>query len=72
MRLVEGVDYYVENGKWVFTEKFLLTRPCCGNGCRHCPYQKHGQIREIGLATCFKNECMAGSTPPLATKPPSE
>jgi hypothetical protein len=38
MKLVENVDYYIENGKWVFTEKFLLTRPCCHNGCRHCPY----------------------------------
>jgi hypothetical protein len=33
--------YYVENGLYVFTEKFHLKRGyCCANGCRHCPYKK--------------------------------
>ena len=37
--LVEGEDYYLENGNWVFTAKFLLKRGyCCRSGCRHCPY----------------------------------
>ncbi len=37
--LVEGVDYYVENGFWVFTAAYHLKRGfCCGSGCRHCPY----------------------------------
>jgi hypothetical protein len=37
--LVEGTDYYLENGYWVFTEHFLRKRGrCCGSGCRHCPY----------------------------------
>jgi hypothetical protein len=36
----EGEDYYVnEDGRVVFTAKYLLQRGyCCGNGCRHCPY----------------------------------
>lgn len=34
-----GVDSYVENGRWVFTERRHLKRGyCCGSGCRHCPY----------------------------------
>jgi hypothetical protein len=38
-RLVEGRDYYFENGLMVLTEYFLLKRGyCCENGCRHCPY----------------------------------
>jgi len=38
-RLVEGVDYYLENGLYVFTERYLLNRGyCCESGCRHCPY----------------------------------
>ena len=39
--LVEGEDYYLnEQGLLVLTEKYLLERGyCCGNGCRHCPYQ---------------------------------
>lgn len=38
--MIEGEDYYVdENGLLVFTEKYLLQRgTCCGNGCRHCPF----------------------------------
>jgi hypothetical protein len=37
--LVEGIDYYIENGLWVFTAKYHLARgSCCGSGCRHCPY----------------------------------
>lgn len=39
--LVEGEDYYVENGLYVFTASYLLRRGyCCGSGCRHCPYPK--------------------------------
>ena len=39
--MIEGVDfYYEENGYIVFTEKYHLEKGhCCGNGCRHCPYQ---------------------------------
>jgi hypothetical protein len=38
--LIEGVDfYYDESALMVFTEKYHLQRGyCCGNGCRHCPY----------------------------------
>jgi hypothetical protein len=36
---IEGEDYYVENGRWVFTAAYHLKRGfCCGSGCRHCPY----------------------------------
>jgi len=38
-QLVEGIDYYRENGFVVFTERYLLNRGyCCESGCRHCPY----------------------------------
>jgi hypothetical protein len=38
-RLVEGIDYYMENGFMVFTAHYLLNRGyCCESGCRHCPY----------------------------------
>jgi len=37
--LIEGVDYYIENGLWVFTAEYLKKRGyCCQSGCRHCPY----------------------------------
>jgi hypothetical protein len=38
--IVEGVDfYYDKTGLMVLTEKYHLDKGfCCGNGCRHCPY----------------------------------
>ena len=42
--LVEGVDFYMENGFMVFTAVYLNKRGfCCRSGCRHCPY---GYVRE--------------------------
>lgn len=39
MALVEGRDFYMDNGLMVLTAHFLKNRGyCCGNGCRHCPY----------------------------------
>lgn len=37
-----GHDGYLdpETGLFVMTRLALLRRPCCGNGCRHCPYQE--------------------------------
>lgn len=37
--LIENKHYYLENGRVVFTALFHLERgSCCGNKCRHCPY----------------------------------
>ena len=37
--LIEGIDYYVEGGLFVFTAQYLRERGyCCTSGCRHCPY----------------------------------
>ena len=48
----KGIDYYLENGKIIYTEQYLKRRgTCCGsgdNGCRHCvfspPYEKGNRI----------------------------
>ena len=39
-KLVEGEDfYYNAQGYVVFTAKYHLKKgTCCGNGCKHCPY----------------------------------
>ena len=39
--MIEGIQYYKEpDGKWVFTAAYHKERGyCCGNACRHCPYQ---------------------------------
>lgn len=49
MQLEEEIDYYLENGLMVMTEKFHQDRGyCCGSGCRHCPYKtKHQRIKEL-------------------------
>lgn len=48
--LVKGADFYIEKGRYVFTEQFLRNRGhCCESGCRHCPYgfkEKVGKRRE--------------------------
>ena len=37
--LILGIDYYLDEGRWVFTAHFLAKRGyCCESGCRHCPY----------------------------------
>ena len=39
-QLIENEDFYMENGLFVLTEKYLKKRGyCCGSGCRHCPYR---------------------------------
>jgi len=37
---IQFEDYYLEDGRIIFTEKYLRKKGvCCGsNKCRHCPY----------------------------------
>ncbi len=40
IELIEGKHYYIENGLMVFMEAYHLARGnCCGNACRHCPFE---------------------------------
>jgi hypothetical protein len=40
MKIEEGLDYYYnDEGMMVLTAHYLLNRGyCCGNGCKHCPF----------------------------------
>jgi hypothetical protein len=53
--------YYLENGKVVFTPEYHMARGyCCGNKCRHCPFNpKHikGNIQLNEQYKNKKNEC---------------
>lgn len=42
-KFLQDIHYYLEGERVVFTALFHLERgQCCGNGCRHCPYDpKH-------------------------------
>ncbi len=45
-------DFYVEHGRVVFTAQYLLRRgACCGNGCRHCPYESEPSALAAGNPT---------------------
>lgn len=36
---IESPDFYIEDGKYVFTKEFHIKRgSCCGNVCKNCPY----------------------------------
>ncbi len=49
--LVEGIDFYYENGFMVFTAEYLRKRGyCCRSGCRHCPYGFKPEADEDGKA----------------------
>ncbi len=37
---IQPGDFYFDNGLMVFTATYHERRGyCCGNDCRHCPYQ---------------------------------
>ena len=43
--LAEGIDYYIEAGRWVFTAAYHRRRGyCCASGCRHCPYPSGDEV----------------------------
>jgi biotin synthase-like enzyme len=48
-KLVQDIHYYMDGERVVFTALFHLERgQCCGNGCRHCPYDpKHKKGTKI-------------------------
>jgi len=58
--LMEGVDYTLEGGRWVFTRAYHLKRgSCCGSGCRHCPYPPDAKVETC--PRCQKQfACQAG------------
>ncbi|MCO5249014.1 MAG: cysteine-rich CWC family protein [Chitinophagales bacterium] len=44
-KYIEDVHYYIDQGKWVFTDLYHLQKGyCCQNGCRHCVYGFTKQI----------------------------
>ena len=41
---LEPKDFYWEGGIMVMTEEYHKKRGyCCGNNCRHCPYEPNNQ-----------------------------
>jgi hypothetical protein len=45
LEFIENTHYYLEKGKFVFTEIYHLQKNyCCQNSCRHCPYGFKKQV----------------------------
>ena len=59
--LLEGIDfYYNEEGYLVLTEAYHLQRgSCCGNGCKHCPYD-YENVPEIRRLELMRRRIEAG------------
>ncbi|MBS1947921.1 MAG: hypothetical protein JST47_09155 [Bacteroidetes bacterium] len=57
-QLIEGKDYYYnEDGYIVLTEKYHLERGyCCGNGCKHCPYDYENSPEPKRKELCQKKK----------------
>jgi hypothetical protein len=63
MSLVEDRDFYIENGKYVFTAFYLMNRGyCCNCNCRHCPYRNENTETVINKAVLTgKEDIIIGS-----------
>ena len=50
----ENIHYYKDEDRVVFTALFHIQRgSCCGNGCKHCPYDPKYQKGRVVLAEKF-------------------
>ncbi|CAM2070689.1 DUF5522 domain-containing protein [Sulfidibacter corallicola] len=46
--------YLTPEGYTVFTERFHMSRGfCCGNGCRHCPFEPRAQKNNRHVAAAY-------------------
>ena len=53
--LVEGVDYYLDGSRFVFTAAYHQKRGyCCNSKCRHCPFRndtaQFASIQLVGIS----------------------
>lgn len=50
-------EYYLENGKIVYTPVYHIKRgSCCGSKCRHCPFNPKHEKGTTTLQNQFKNK----------------
>jgi hypothetical protein len=50
-KMKHGIDYYIEGERVIITALAHIKRgSCCGNGCRHCPYEPKHQKGRVVLA----------------------
>jgi len=50
-QLRNGVDYYIEGERVIFTALTHINRgSCCGDHCRHCPYEPRNTKGRVVLS----------------------
>jgi len=50
----QGIHYYLDGSRVVFTALYLIQREkCCGNGCRHCPFDPQHERGNVVVAEEF-------------------
>lgn len=60
IELIPG-DFYFEGSRMVFTAQYLGRRGfCCGNKCRHCPYQA---VEDTPSNSCHSGTRLATGMP---------
>ena len=53
---IEDVHYYRDGSLFIFKELFHIQRgQCCGNGCRHCPFDIRHKKGRVVVAEKFRN-----------------
>ena len=51
---IKDIHYYMDGNMVVFTEQWHIQRgQCCGNKCRHCPFEPAYQKNNKNLAKKF-------------------
>lgn len=70
--LVEGIDFYWEGDKFVFTAAYHQKRGyCCNSKCRHCPWREAREARRsLLVGHAAENADGAGSAPGRASTKP--
>lgn len=53
---IKDIHYYMDGTRVVFTALYHIRRGyCCGNKCRHCPYEPQYEEKNVVLAKEFIN-----------------
>jgi hypothetical protein len=51
----QDIHYYMDGTRVVFTALFHIQRgSCCGNGCKHCPYDPQFKKGSVVVAEEFR------------------
>jgi hypothetical protein len=54
---LQPTDFYWDEGKMVMSESYHIRRgSCCGNKCKHCPYEPSYQKGNTNVKESLRNQ----------------